>query len=434
MPPPKKTAAPAAPPPAPPKDACFNCGKVGHRKSDCTSPPAASGGGGGGANSCPIFEGRRDPSLPKPAKGSRDERRAAALTGKAEVVVAGITMKEWMRTPQTLLLDYCAMNKRPRPRYDALDRARDGSGKRYRVVLQDAKRPGTDKDLLFMTDRGCGDDDDHAKHTVALLALHALEPDRPHERKLPEPYCELWKALVKQAGGQAAAGAPSKSLEKRPAHEKLAKAAAAPEAKAAAAPEAKAADAALAAAPAPAGGTGGAASVAAAKAPRRARARRSTPPRQRAPRPRSCPRHCPRRPCRRRRRRRRPQRRASSQRAASRTRAAAASNARRVCESARTSARRGCASCCRRRAARGCSLFRPRRAGLSRPCCARRAAPRARSTTTAARRRATARVRGRGSPGARASVGGGAGRRRERVGGGAGHRRERSQRNVLRHG
>ena len=130
-------------------------------------------------------------------------------------------MKEWMRTPQTLLLDYCTMNKRPRPRYDGLDRARDGSGKRYRVVLQDTKRPGTDKDLLFMTDRGGGDDDDDAKHTVALLALHSLEPDRPHERKLPEPYRSLWLGLVAASGAKAAIGVPSASLEKAPVHAKL---------------------------------------------------------------------------------------------------------------------------------------------------------------------------------------------------------------------
>ena len=205
---PRKASAPP-PPPAPPA-----------ARSGGSGPSVGAGGGvgggGGSANSCPIFEGRRDPSAPRPPKGSRDERRKAALTGKAEVTVAGITMKEWMRTPQTLLTEYCTGNKRPKPRYDALERARDG-GLRYRVVLQDAKRPGTDKDLLFIADHavGCAADED-ARHTVALLALHALEPDRPHERKLPEPFRTLWLSLAQSAGVGAAQGLPSTSLERRP--------------------------------------------------------------------------------------------------------------------------------------------------------------------------------------------------------------------------
>ena len=83
-------------------------------------------------------------------------------------------MKEWMRTPQVLLQEFTQAEKRPKPRYDKLERA-DDRGVRFRVVLQDAKRPGTDKDLLFTMGRahGCASDDE-ARHTVALLALHAL--------------------------------------------------------------------------------------------------------------------------------------------------------------------------------------------------------------------------------------------------------------------
>ncbi len=128
------------------------------------------------------------------------------------MVSGGIVMKEWMRTPQVLLQELTQAEKRPKPRYDKLERA-DDRGVRFRVVLQDAKRPGTDKDLLFTMGRahGCASDDE-ARHTVALLALHALGPTVPHERKLPEPYRSLWLTLTGEQ--KPAPGVPPAQLER----------------------------------------------------------------------------------------------------------------------------------------------------------------------------------------------------------------------------
>ena len=151
---------------------------------------------------------------PKKARGHRGPKGGAAIVSRTggEVTVHGLQMKEWQKTPMTLLQDYCKSNKRLNPRYDQLS----GGGKegfRFRLVLQDPKRPGTDKDLIFMPSKGFSDDLD-AKHTVALLALHSLEGNRPYEQKLPEPYRTLWLQLSGSGSGSSAAGAPKKGEEK----------------------------------------------------------------------------------------------------------------------------------------------------------------------------------------------------------------------------
>ena len=122
-------------------------------------------------------------------------------------------MKEWQKTPTLLLSQYCQKKKRPRPRYDRMR----GGGPRYRVVLQDPSKPGSDKDLLFTPKEvrwstrcvHCArlhavspfavpqsfPDDTVAKNGAALLALHYLEPARQYDRMFPEPYKSLWQAL-----------------------------------------------------------------------------------------------------------------------------------------------------------------------------------------------------------------------------------------------
>lgn len=138
---------------------------------------------------------------PRPPKGHRQRGAGTVIRSKGEVVVSGLTMKEWERTPMTLLQEYVAHSKRPRAVYSAMG----GVGVRYRLTLPDSKRPGSDKDLVFTPSAGFDDDLD-AKHTIALLALHHLEPDRPHERRLPEPYRTLWLKLT-SSGGSASGGA-----------------------------------------------------------------------------------------------------------------------------------------------------------------------------------------------------------------------------------
>jgi len=112
---------------------------------------------------------------------------------------------------------------------------------RFRVVLQDPKTPGSDRDLIFLPEDAAPNTDE-AKHMVALLALHSLVRDHPLERKLPDPYRALWLTM---AGGRADGPEGGEALNGKKA--KKAKAAA----KRAAAAAAATADAAVAGAPPP---------------------------------------------------------------------------------------------------------------------------------------------------------------------------------------
>jgi hypothetical protein len=66
---------------------------------------------------------------------------------------------------------------------------------RFRVTLPDAKMPGSDKDLEFFPDQYFPTAND-AKHAVALLPLLHFCRERPLERKLPDPFREMWLALL----------------------------------------------------------------------------------------------------------------------------------------------------------------------------------------------------------------------------------------------
>lgn len=174
-----------------------------------TDKGAKPGAPGSAAASAASKEAERTAGM---GRGHRQKGAGTVAISKGEVTVAGITMKDWMKTPQTLLLEYTVHNKRPKPRYDQLAADRDGT--RFRVVLQDQKRPGTDKDLIFMPSRGFHEADE-AKHTVALLALHSLNPTLPLERKLPEPYRSLWMVLNGQDPNAGPPGADDDSKDKK---------------------------------------------------------------------------------------------------------------------------------------------------------------------------------------------------------------------------
>lgn len=118
--------------------------------------------------------------------------------------------KEWQRTPVQLLHEFCQSKKR---RSAHFPRVRAPEGRvRVRCVLPDDKN--TAKDLTF-----CPAQDfatlDEAKHCAALLALHHVEPLRPFERKLPDPYRELWLALATNSTGAAAGATTSKNQGKK---------------------------------------------------------------------------------------------------------------------------------------------------------------------------------------------------------------------------
>jgi len=155
------------------------------------------------------------PEVPETKKwkpqGHRQKGAGSVVSSKGEIVVGGLQMKEWQRTPVQLLSEFAQRQKRPRPRYDTV-RA-DSGKKRFRVVLQDAKKPGTDKDLIFTPKESFPDTQD-AKHCAALLALLSLQGTLPLEMKLPEPYRALWLAAT--AKGKSKGGGQVKVKVSRP--------------------------------------------------------------------------------------------------------------------------------------------------------------------------------------------------------------------------
>jgi hypothetical protein len=70
---------------------------------------------------------------------------------------------------------------------------------RFSVVLPDPKAPGSDKDMVFLPDQFFGSPVE-AKNAAALLPLLHFCSERPLERKLPDPFREMWLALVASAG------------------------------------------------------------------------------------------------------------------------------------------------------------------------------------------------------------------------------------------
>ncbi|KAG7388339.1 ATPdependent RNA helicase [Phytophthora pseudosyringae] len=139
--------------------------------------------------------------------GHRQRGAGAVSVSTGDAVRQGVLCKEWQRTPMQLLRELCQAKKR-RQAFYARARTQDPAKFRARCVLPDAK--DKDKDLSFCPEQEF-DSQDEARHCAALLALKHVEPLRPLERKLPDPFRDLWLAL----GSQDAAGAGPASKKGR---------------------------------------------------------------------------------------------------------------------------------------------------------------------------------------------------------------------------
>ncbi len=81
---------------------------------------------------------------------------------QGDIVVSGVIMKEWQRTPKKLVEEWCQKQKRPRPCYNqAPAPEKSGGGQksgggtgatRCWLTLPDPKKP--EKSLKFLTEQG----------------------------------------------------------------------------------------------------------------------------------------------------------------------------------------------------------------------------------------------------------------------------------------
>ncbi|KAF4041381.1 Oligonucleotide/oligosaccharide-binding (OB)-fold [Phytophthora infestans] len=126
--------------------------------------------------------------------GHRQRGAGTVSVSKGDTMRQGVLCKEWQRTPMQLLLEFCQSKKR-RNAFYARARSKDSAKFRMRCVLPDDK--DNSKDLSFCPEQEF-ETQEEAKHCAALLALKHVEPLRPHERKLPDPYRDLWLALGSQ--------------------------------------------------------------------------------------------------------------------------------------------------------------------------------------------------------------------------------------------
>ncbi|CAH0474125.1 unnamed protein product [Peronospora belbahrii] len=126
--------------------------------------------------------------------GHRQRGAGTVSVSKGDTLCQGVVCKEWQRTPMQLLHEFCQAKKRRNAFYTRA-KTQDMTMFRMCCVLPDVK--DTEKDMRF-----CPEQEfktlDEAKHCAALLALKHMEPLRPLERTLPDPYRTLWLALSVQ--------------------------------------------------------------------------------------------------------------------------------------------------------------------------------------------------------------------------------------------
>jgi len=138
--------------------------------------------------------------------------QTASVSKEAVVTRKGQTkIEQWQKLPSQLLADLCKKEKRPPPKYKALDDRQQGPSRhKYRCIVQDAKqsRRGGEHDIILIP-RDAVDNEEQAREESALLALLQLTPKIPHERKLPEPYKTTWTNAVKALGEGGGGGGSS---------------------------------------------------------------------------------------------------------------------------------------------------------------------------------------------------------------------------------
>jgi hypothetical protein len=152
---------------------------------------------------------------------------AAAASSQGDIVVSGVVMKEWQRTPKLLVQEWCQKQKRPRPNYNQ-HRGGGGGGStssdsgtgsvRCWLTLPDPKQPDT-RSLRFLTQQGFSSIQE-AEQASALLALHHIGPGLPRERVLPEPYATMWLQLAGWSDSSATSSSVSSSDGKKEKKEK----------------------------------------------------------------------------------------------------------------------------------------------------------------------------------------------------------------------
>ena len=125
-----------------------------------SSKPAA-GAGAGGPGSGAGAAASAGPAAPAVRPKRKPILHGGQISYKvAETTVLGLAVMPHEKTPQTLLADLARNQGRPRPEYHRCAPPRGGgAGVCYRAVLRDAKRPGSDKDLVFMPTAAFEDDD-----------------------------------------------------------------------------------------------------------------------------------------------------------------------------------------------------------------------------------------------------------------------------------
>eukprot|EP01083_Nonionella_stella_P191282 708121_1 len=129
---------------------------------------------------------------PKKHKNQPIKARDARTVGNTVVA-------EWQRLPAQLLREYCQKQKRPRPQFFTKlkkdPESKDENSDRMFTCNLFMPDPKNDKNSLRFYTKECFATRVESEHMASLLALKHLEPDRPLERVLPEPFKSAWRSL-----------------------------------------------------------------------------------------------------------------------------------------------------------------------------------------------------------------------------------------------
>eukprot|EP00924_Labyrinthula_sp_SR-Ha-C_P014588 augustus_masked-scaffold_34-processed-gene-2.32-mRNA-1 protein AED:0.32 eAED:0.32 QI:0/-1/0/1/-1/1/1/0/1354 len=104
---------------------------------------------------------------------------------------AGVSVKEWQRTPKQLLYQYCQKVKRPKPMFFTSTGVKGDF--KTRVVLKDIKNKA--KDIVISTDEYYKGKQ-QSEEASALLCVAKLDGARQHEKVLPEEFKSAFLSLV----------------------------------------------------------------------------------------------------------------------------------------------------------------------------------------------------------------------------------------------